>query len=493
MPAFLTNPDTLWRRYVVALGLIAVLLSISHGLSIYSIKAGEEQAALINMSGRQRMLQQRILSLVLRESRNGVSPAEAQALDEAVALFERSHNALSTGGDLGLSLEGAAERRTIYFSGSPSLDQEVKAFLDDVFAARQPLSRRRSAALGRLSNIERTDALLTRLDGVVRTLQSRADARVDQLALISNLTFALALLILAIEWMTIFRPAQRAVTSTLAAHRATEAKLKRADEELRRVLASEEASRAKVESLLRARTDLFANLGHDMRTPLTVLTGYLDLLMNQDLRPDQERLLGLARNASKQVAGLVDDILDLERLQEGMLTLSPVACDVRGFAERCADFFAAKAEAKGLELIARVDEEMPPQLFLDEGRLQQIANNLIGNAVKFTKGGQVTLSIGIESDGFFHVKVADTGPGITPEDARRLFERFEQSSPEVTSVHGGSGLGLAICRELSELMGGWMKLDSEVGEGSTFTLVLPLTPVPEEEAPRPETRQAAGG
>lgn len=491
MPAFLTNPDRLGLHSFLALGLIAALLTASHGISIYSIKASEEQAALINMSGRQRMLQQRILSLVLRESINGVSPAEAQALDEAIELFGRSHEALSVGGDLGLSPQGASTRHVLYFSGTPSLDQEVRALINDVSAARQPLSQRRVAALERLGDLEETDTLLARLDGVVRTLQSDADARIRRLALISNLTFALALFILAIEWFTIFRPAQRAVTASLAAHRSIEVKFKRADNELRRALVSEETARAEVENLLRSRTALFANLGHDMRTPLTVLTGYLDLLLNQELRSDHKRLLRLARNASQQVAGLVDDILDLERLQEGMLTLTPVACDVRGFAGRCADFFAAKADAKGLELIAHVEDELPRELYLDEGRLQQIANNLIGNAVKFTEEGRVSLSIGIEADRFFHLKVTDTGPGIAPDDVRRLFERFEQSSPEVSSAHGGSGLGLAICRELGELMGGWMKVDSELGEGSTFTLVLPVTPVPKEAPVETNARQAA--
>lgn len=489
MTAYDTRPETLWWRYAVAIALIASLVTGSHVLSHRAIEGGEETASAINIGGRQRMLSQRILQLLAREqAKLGDEARIASDLDDSVALFSRSHAALRDGGDLGLTADGARDRQPVLLQGSrerPSLDTLVKAFLRDVNVVRGTVPGDRDAALDRLFSPEVSDRLLLRLDGAVRIFEGQARDNVSLVRQISNLGFIAALLVLAFEALFIFAPTQRAVTRAVSNLRASNALLEEQQQKLSQSVRAAEMAQADVETMLKTRTDFFSNMSHELRTPLTVLRGFLDILGASELDKRQGRMVSLASNAASQMHSIVNDILDISKMEEGMLEIFEHPFDLKGLIERTTSMFQTRADEKGLTLSYIVDDSLPREVIGDEARLQQILNNLLSNAIKFTLSGGVSVHAECEqSEGgvpMWALVVSDTGTGIAEADQQRLFGRFEQSSRSMAVMREGTGLGLAICRELAELMGGRMELVSTLGEGSTFRLVIPLKQPAEEE------------
>ncbi|MCB9688302.1 MAG: HAMP domain-containing histidine kinase [Alphaproteobacteria bacterium] len=219
-----------------------------------------------------------------------------------------------------------------------------------------------------------------------------------------------------------------------------------------------------------AKSTFLATMSHELRTPLTAILGYTELLQEElpeDAAPDLEHVRGSAR----QLLQLVDDVLDLARVDAGRIELSPGDWTLRDLIEPAVTEIRSVARQKGLELRC----SMPGELVLhtDRIRVRQILANLLSNAVKFTERGSVSVEAVQEGD-CVRIAVTDTGPGLSPEVQARLFQRFVQADPSTTRKHGGTGLGLAICRELAQILGGGVEVRSVVGEGSTFTLTLPL-------------------
>ncbi|MCA9492509.1 MAG: HAMP domain-containing histidine kinase, partial [Myxococcales bacterium] len=213
-----------------------------------------------------------------------------------------------------------------------------------------------------------------------------------------------------------------------------------------------------------------ATMSHELRTPLTAILGYTELLQEElpeDAAPDLDHVRGSAR----QLLQLVDDVLDLARVDAGKIELSTGDWSLRDLVEPAVTEIRSVARQKGLEVRC----SMPGDLLLhtDRVRVRQILANLLSNAVKFTERGSVSLEAVQTPDGV-RIAVSDTGPGLSPEVQARLFQRFVQADPSTTRRHGGTGLGLAICRELAQLLGGSVDVRSAPGEGSTFTLTLPL-------------------
>jgi len=221
----------------------------------------------------------------------------------------------------------------------------------------------------------------------------------------------------------------------------------------------------------RLKNEFFANISHELRTPLTLILSPVDQLLDK-LQPSAERdALKVVRSNANRLLRMIDDLLDLARLEGGGLRLRIMQIDVRALAQRVAGNAAPAARAKGIEMVFSSKGE-EPEMFGDAHRIEIIVTNLIGNAIKFTpRGGRIEVNVFHNSAGT-SVEVTDTGSGIAREDQQRIFDRFHQTETSERRRQGGVGIGLALARELAQLHGGSLTVESRLGEGSTFTLFL---------------------
>ena len=251
-------------------------------------------------------------------------------------------------------------------------------------------------------------------------------------------------------------------------------------------------AKLEAESANRAKSLLLANMSHEIRTPMTAVLGFADLLAATDLTPEQQDYVETIRSSGHVLLALINDILDYSKIGAGKLQLESLPVDVRKLVENSIGLLAVQAAEKGLRLSFKVDSSMPRSIVGDAVRLRQILVNLLGNAVKFTAQGEVSLEVrsaawegGQRTVAFV---VHDTGPGIPAHQQQRIFESFSQVDASITRKYGGTGLGLAISKSLALQMGGTLEVESEPGHGSTFVLTLPVRTAPEVRSPagRPE-------
>ncbi len=232
------------------------------------------------------------------------------------------------------------------------------------------------------------------------------------------------------------------------------------------------------EQASQAKTRFLATLGHEVRTPMTGVLGMSELLLQTPLDGRQQGYASAIQSAGKHLLRLVNDALDLARIEAGKLPLDYRDFDLRQLIRQVAELVRPTAEQKQLVFECELEDALPPALHGDASRVQQILLNLLFNAVKFTERGSVSLRVSVLPQGHkqgIRMEVRDTGPGMSAEQRGRLFQRFEQAEGALTLArHGGSGLGLAICRELAAAMGGEVTVSSELGQGACFVVELPL-------------------
>jgi PAS domain S-box-containing protein len=250
--------------------------------------------------------------------------------------------------------------------------------------------------------------------------------------------------------------------------------------------------RAKNDALAasRAKSAFLAAMSHEIRTPLNGIVSIIEILADGDLRQDQRFQIGLARQAAAQLLSVIGNVLDLSKLESGQLTLESIPFDLEDVLQAAADTFAVDAARKGLELIVDSDR-VDRKLIGDPTRLKQIVLNLLGNAIKFTAAGEITVRASCRvraDDAVVTLAVSDTGIGIPADVLPRLMEKFVQGSTTTQREFGGSGLGLAICKELTEAMGGALRIESDPGQGSRFSVELAL-PLAAESTLRPGVAQ----
>ena len=249
-------------------------------------------------------------------------------------------------------------------------------------------------------------------------------------------------------------------------------------------------ARRRAEAASQAKSRVLATVSHEFRTPLNGILGLAGLLAESALSPDQQTYTRAIRSSGEALLSLVDDMLDFSRIEAGKLDLRPEPTDIEALLQEIAELLAARAHVKDIDIAVAADPALPARAIVDPARLRQVLINLAGNAVKFTESGGVTLSVapaGSGSAGGIAFAVADSGPGIPPEDQARVFDEFEQMDTAPTRRHGGAGLGLAISRRIVRQMGGELALAARAGGGSVFSFTLPLTA---ESAPAPTSASA---
>ena len=237
-------------------------------------------------------------------------------------------------------------------------------------------------------------------------------------------------------------------------------------------------ARAVAESASRTKSDFLASMSHEIRTPMNSIMGIADLLAKTELSAEQKKYVAIFQRSGENLLNLINDILDLSKVEASQLELEKTGFSLHDHLEKISEMLGPRSEQKGLTLSITVADHVPTELIGDPTRLRQVLLNLLGNAIKFTTSGEVALYVsmppGSESSPELQFTITDTGIGIPVEKLDGIFERFTQADTSTTRRFGGSGLGLTICRQLVELMGGRIWVESDVGKGSTFAILVPF-------------------
>ncbi len=270
-----------------------------------------------------------------------------------------------------------------------------------------------------------------------------------------------------------------AMFTDITARKAAEEELRRHKDQLEETVRSRTAellaARDAAEAANKAKSIFLANMSHELRTPLNAILGFSSLMRREpDASAGQREKLDIINRSGEHLLTLINDVLEMAKIEAGRVQLEVALFDLGGMVRDVADMMRLRAEEKGLRLLLDQSSEFPRYIKGDEGRLRQILMNLVGNAVKFTTEGGVTIRLGVKENARQHLlmEVEDTGPGIKPEDQKRLFQPFVQLVK--ADAQKGTGLGLAITRHFVELMGGTIGVESTLGKGSVFRVELPL-------------------
>lgn len=450
------------RRYILGLSIIAVLASVSLAVIHVMTLREESRAGVLNLATGQRALSQRIAFHVnaLAASETDHERAELrQELDTSIRAMSRAHDLLTgevkSAGPIRAFLAPIHE---IYFNPSEPFDLEVRRFLSlagavvDADAAGEPIAR---ASIQEINLFARSSIMQTHdLIGLMLEREAKLSVRAAELA--QTIIWVLMLLAIIIEAPLIFNPMGREIENAIR-----QAKL------------AEKASREEAEKARAAndaKSQFLRVMSHELRTPLNAVIGLTDLAREAPDDDQRGRYLQHVSEAGDHMLQLVNDVLDASRITAGKLRLEPAATDVHAVVESATAMLRARAAAKGLTV--SMTGGRGRSLMIDAGRLRQVIINLVGNAVKFTEHGSIDVELeqAALDDGSYSVeiRVRDTGVGVPDDKLAAIFEEYEQLG--VTGAEAGTGLGLPICRMIMASFGGEVSVESQVGEGSVFTV-----------------------
>lgn len=496
-PRVLADPDVqasanLTVAYIVALSIVAILSILGQWLVQRSLQSHRNDSTVVNIAGRQRMLSQRLTKAALAWERDMKGTEQTGYLDEfadTLALWQKSHDGLQNG-DPAMSLPGdnselvrqkfaeiepafreienaAKELLSILRDGRSDISPTVasETTLDEL-AKREatPSEIRQQRVQHLIARILASEPrFLEAMDRLVFQLDVDARQRVERLQRVESGLLALTLMVLLIEAILIFRPAVQRIRLASTA-------LRKSQQEM--AIAKEAAEAANA-----AKSRFLSNISHELRNPLHVVLGHVELLKQERHPAERVKQLKHIDVAARSLLELVDDLLDLGMLERGQVRVDLQEVDLNQLITQTWTMLEVEARRQGIDYRLQMDERLSITARLDPRRVRQILLNLLGNALKFTAKGMVVLaSEKVEQSGqaWWRCRVIDTGAGVAVEHRERIFEPFTQADESVGRRHGGAGLGLAICKQLAEQMGGNVALESSSTRGSTFVLLLPI-------------------
>ena len=489
------TPQQLTRirlTYAFALSFIAVTLIASSALMWYSIHKNSGDARVINLSGRQRMLSQRItkcaLALARQEAPFSGDPRMTE-LSDSLRDWTRAHRGLQFGdSDLGLPVRQKSPRISELFAQiTPFHTVMVGAasnLLSTIQSGSAGANRKAAAEQAVIQLLGSEQSFLKLMDKITFQFDQESRGRIATLEKIEVVILLVGLGILTFEFWFVFRPSITQLGISISELVASRQELQKSNESL--ALSVEESKRLAemAQAANRTKSEFLANMSHEIRTPMNAILGFSEILFESLSDQKSRGYAESIRNAGKSLLRLINDILDLSKVEAGKLRIVPAAFDLYALLRDIQNIFAQKILEKRLEMFVSISPDLPKALISDETRLRQILLNLVGNAVKFTESGSITVSVKvrfIEDDPSrfqLVIQIADTGVGIDDEHKNLIFGAFEQRPGQDHAKYGGTGLGLAISRRLAELLGGTLTAsDNPAGRGSVFTLTLDRVPV----------------
>lgn len=463
------------RRFTAVLLLLALASTLTFGASLHLSQEESNRAEAISLVAGQRALSQRIAFLVAALGEDP-TPALADELSAAADDMARGHARLTgrLDGDHDLG-RFTAPIQGVYFSGYMPFDLAAHRFVDDARELSDmavPGEAWTAAAPVRASVINAgTNSMMQTHDLMVRIMEAEARADVAKAKKIDAALWLFVITLLAAITLGIYLPIRRYVARSVneletANSRATDA-----------AKAADAANEAKGHFLQAA--------SHELKTPLNAITGFADVLRQSGETDDTDDTLGQMQLASEHLSVLLDAILDTHRADEGTLSLNDEPFEPGKVLDGVARMGAGLAARKGLTFDAKIDADAALSLRGDAGRLRQLCLNLIDNAIKFTEAGSVVFEAGLQVTGgraTLRVDVTDTGRGIKADRLPQVFERFNTRGDITARGGSGLGIGLSLTRQLAELMGGKVEIDSEEGKGTLARLTLTLPVVQRIEA-----------
>lgn len=447
--------------YIAGLTVIVGLLVVVQILARKSLKYQFTSSRVINVAGRQRMLSQKLskASLAIKFSTNPkVKKQRQEELQNVVELFQRSHEGLQWG-DSELGLPSNNNSSTV-----KQMFAEMDEYYQAIVEATQGLLRviNSDSAQGDVNLfvekiLENEENFLPRMNEIVFRYDAEAKKKVEQTRQIENLLLIVVILLLFSEGLHIQKVVkyQKQIAKIAV-------ELEQKNQQLDMAL-------KETQSLVKLKLEFMANISHEIRTPMNGIIGMTSLLLKTSLEPKQGNFVKIIRDSGNNLLAIINDILDFSKIDGNKLELENRAFDLEKCVESCLDLLVSQAADKKLELAYIIDDCTPYTIMGDVTRLGQILVNLVGNALKFTDSGEVVVSVTAEeinSDNSqvptyqIHFAIRDTGIGIPPEGLKRLFQPFSQLDSSTSRKYGGTGLGLAISKQLCEMMGGQIWVES---------------------------------
>lgn len=454
-------------RYIVALSLIACATLAAQFFVHSAIDDASSDGVVINQAGRQRMLSQRITKTsleILVDSELDKAPVQTDSLlrlSKDVETFKAAHSNLLNG-DAAQGIPPLTDPDLL------QLFADMEADFFTISAVAQQLIDDPARTLENLDAIadlrQASLDFLPVMHAAVNRMQANSETNILAMQRIETFLGITTILLLLAEALLVFEPAARII--------------RRKAEDLEQAsLQANEASRAK--------TEFLANMSHEIRTPMTAILGYAELLELEELHPGSTTIeksdsIASIRRSGKHLLTLINDILDITKIEAGKMQIESIKTDPCDILSSVTSLIRPTVEERGISLVAQFDSKLPKLILSDPLRIRQILMNLVNNASKFTEEGQIKIAsrvCGSQDDLSIEFDVTDTGIGMSADQAKRLFNKFEQADSSISRKFGGTGLGLAISKQLAELMGGSLEIvETAPGKGTTFRLTIPVVP-----------------
>ena len=461
-----TPADKLRLRNHLALGLIAFLTLLSQLVVQSALRRLETDAPVIKLAGDQIKLSKQIAKHAMELS-VATTPARViettQEIRSQFVQWKTVHRALEQGDD-GLQIPAhRSPRLQELFTKVDPIQAGMAASISDMLAAvrkselTKPERLRVSWFAAKISAAE--EIYSDRMEEVLTQYESEAQGRLAWMKRLELALMSITLLALLVEAVLVFRPATQMIRRQIAA--------------LQEQAVNLQAARLQAEAASRAKTCFLTNMSHEIRTPMTAILGYADMLRDPNLRPnDAARFIDRIHTQGQHLTMLINSILDLAASEAGELVINRVRCNPRQIIGDVIANYAPRATAKDIALTLSCRGKLPTSVCTDPGRLRTIVTHLIDNAIKFTRQGGVTVAISLPdpSTEKLRIDVVDTGCGISPELQQRLFSPFVQADESLTRKEGGLGVELALSKRIAEALGGDITVNSEPGQGTTFTV-----------------------